>query len=574
MLDDSLKAALLYKPVVSMGNAAPLIQASRVNQALCDEAERGCVHGVGTFGNGTWTMPDGMTQLHLNAFYNVFGNQAIPRSPLDAIPGSEPLITHTQSPCALNGNPFWNTLFIYLRASVGTLYGVQYSDEFGLTADEYTQVTSLGKSWNLTGDWGDRNRLAESGWYQDDSALTVNGDTWCQSYTVLDALGNIQYKIEELSFPWGRLYIPVSYLKKANVIAPRRVYFPPENNIAIWYLNPFATTQPITLVFDPGIMLHCGISDAYSVGCIPGGKSAIAKTDFSTLQHRDSFVFLQEKNNKAEVEFVVSLMAHLRRNRLYSTLLYIDENKLVELPLEQLRQIASKFDCIIPPELGCEYLGDLTETIRKYKPMPLISGILDKGEVIEVQFEDNLPWNLAGYFTKGLTAGGEIFGKFGSVKASKVMTVIDRHNLGKAAKWDFDGKVQASEDISEESIFEMVLQNCQVVLIAAANFLTLDICTKFIKFCIRQNCAVIIFSDKEKPYRREYLVSQRFPVIEHNLEKRFEVFHFEMTFDDNWKRCAVQELSVDRIKQLGSLKTIPAMRNGVKTEMQYDMYDV
>ncbi len=531
--------------------AEPLILASRVNQALCDEAEYGRIHGTGTFYNDCWALPDGQTLLSLKQCCNTRGNQIVLRNPVEAIPGSEPLVTRYGCSGALNGTSLFNTPFPYLRMSAGM--PSEPCDAFGLTETEHLQMRSFGAKWDLTGNWGGRNMLPDSNWHMDASALTTPGDWWVQ-----DVHGGVQYAIKRIELPHGKLFVPIAYLKKVNVVAPRIVYFSPGNNIAIWYRQvPFCVTRSIMLVYDPDIMLSIEGIDDFAIGCIPGGCSAIGKTDLSSLKNREINVYLQNANDADEVKFMVTLVARLRREFISSRLWMQESNTVAELSIAKLREIAVQHEVMIPQELGVEYLGVLTETLENYTCEPVIDAVLNAGEVISLQFNDSsVSWLLLAHFSKSFIAGTNILSDTWPVKAGKTLTIINSAHVASIAPYSPAGRIQDGEKITDKALFSEIVKTVRVVLIADPVFINQDICADFIQFCQRQKCAVILFSAEELPIKLKRLLSRNISVSSTG-DLSLVLSGVEVKFSVKGELLSALNISRERAEQLLPCRTSP-----------------
>ena len=172
---------------------------------------------------------------------------------------------------AANGTGDWLTQFPYLRASVFQRLRTFDIDLFGISDVEYQQADALGGAWGLTCNWGDKNRLeGQHHWHDDDSWITTDGDRSGYSCLVSDPRGIPQYALELIYTASGNFLLPYRYLKRPGYQGARRVFFPPEDDIAIWYVQqPNANTKNIILTANPGPLREWnGISDTI-VGCLP-----------------------------------------------------------------------------------------------------------------------------------------------------------------------------------------------------------------------------------------------------------------------------------------------------------------
>ncbi|MEG1997272.1 MAG: hypothetical protein RR051_02400, partial [Clostridiales bacterium] len=384
-------------------------------------------------------------------------------------------------------------------------------DYFGIYNSEYQQAKNLGEKWGLSGHWGDKNRLHGTGnWSPDDSVLTTEGDCSGEQYIVTDANNVPQYRIEKIQTPQGVMFLPFLYLKRPEFFGARRVFFPPEENIAIWYLAGFCNVPKIMIVHNPDLMLKANIFIEAIVGCIPGGKAAIAKTDFATLRGREIWIFINNPKDRDEVEFVVTLTARLRREYMTSHTICNMNGAVRELYDHDLASLAEQNSIFVPDELRREYLGDLTNLIAKYVPTSIIDGILNAGEVICIQEHDLPTLLLALHFAAQLSTGCNVFGEWWPVKGKKTMlAIIDHEDIAFAAKYFAAGRIAdcriadcriADCPINErQRAFAALRKSAEVVIIAAKKLLTMqpDACGDVIQACLNKHVGVVLVSDTE-----------------------------------------------------------------------------
>lgn len=498
-----------------------IIQASRVDQALCDEAEHGRIHGSGVAVAGCWMLPNGRVRIHLNRGFQLAARPQIGGHLFDFFSGGQPLIegnTLLGGIRPLNGD-IGGALFLYLWASAGADTWNTH-DMFGLILAEYTQAATLGAQWKLSGDWGDRNRLSrESNWHEDVSLLTTNGDSRGSWYRVDDAAGKPQYAVEILSLGSYRYLLPFRYLKRAGFTGPRRVFFPPEENIAIWYLRPpNEGISNIILTASPDLMLlNANMSTDALIGCLPGGISSISKTDITTLKGKRCWIPVFSENNKQEVEFAVKLSTRLRQEYMIPHIAVLGENGLKDAPLEILVKLAEKHKIAVPRELQSEFLGDLTQAIANYIPTPIIDGMLNTGELMLVHERELPPFLMAAHIAKQLNAGENVFGSFWPIAAKlRTLTIIDQTQLSFAARYRPAGSVMNCDflNLPEDDrmkVFRTLLADAQVVIIAASELICdhpTD-CLEVIQVCLAKQISVIILVDADLPAKLLRMISKK-----------------------------------------------------------------
>ena len=503
------------------------IQASRVDQALCDQALAGRIHGSGHAAQGQWLLGDGLSKLSLH--------EAVPSMQLiqptsgsfDYYRGSLPLIIESETyGMEILGRTRWPVQFPYLRASCGELLADNPEDELKVTEIEYLQAAQLGGRWGLTGYWGDKNRLESSHyspWQNDDSILTTKGDKRAKTFYVADAEGILQYAVEKIQLPKGALYLPFCYLKRSGFWGSRRVFFPPGTNIAIWFAKKLSPqVKNIILTAEPQLLFHGGVPDDFAVGCLPGGKSSIAKTEIKTLQNR--MVWLPLFGNSTarilteQLEFQVKMAALLQHNSLSFQAIQIkfkQENKF--LKLNELCALAQAHGVFVPEELRSEFLGDLTQAIANYIPTPIIDGTLNMGEAMLVQERELPPFLMAAHIAKKLNAGEYVFGSFWPVaKKYKTLTMIDREHASFAARYGIAGTIAdcrfLEQPLTERmNVFRTLLADAQVVIIAASELICDHpaTCLEVIYACLGKQIPVIILADADLPAKLQRMISKK-----------------------------------------------------------------
>ncbi len=428
-----------------------LVLMSRVNEHLCYEAERGRVHGGGCIVNQRWILSGGDTQLVLH-----HGEQGTTSKdigyPFDSYSGGEPLIevhwNATKESCILpmNGGACWNTPFPYLRASVYPQPFGRQRDDLGFYLAEYQQAVTLGEKWGLTDRWGDTNRLAEGNWHEDDSLLTTKGDSAGLHYLIFGANGIPQYAVELLSTPDGVLILPYRYLKREGFCGPRRVFFPPEKDIAVWGAHRIASpaVENVVLTNNPCILLGTrNLPMTFSVGCLLGGASSVAKSDLAVLRGKNCILPLFDTSDlQSQLDFVMKVAARLRKMYITPQFVQIpspysrifdapqdgqpfEEPEVTELSLSALCALANRCQIFVPEELRSDYLGDITSLIESKSPDSVIPELFQLGDVLAAEVrEDELMPMLTAHLARCFQNGNDVFPKLWRVERAFHTTVF------------------------------------------------------------------------------------------------------------------------------------------------------
>ena len=382
-----LKGAI--PPLVDPG---PIIMASRVDQAECDEVERGRLHGCGSIENGCWVSSSRMSRIRLDMGFGLGPAQIVAGSTLNSYPGGEPLIEAGYPPMPVNGTPRFRVPFIYLTASIGGRSGLDTVDFFNISDMEHRQAEALAEKFGLNGKWGCANRLpGDHLWHEDFSTLTFVGDN-CSYTPVYDANHQPQYIVELFNTPEGIMLLPACYLRRYGFWGPRRVFFPPEEDIAIWYNRQIDNSiHDIVISANPYFVTNCGVSEATAVGCLPGGASSVAKTEISTLRDRHVRLVCNPEDH-LDLETVVKMTARLRHECIAPEIVFHEgvTERFASVNLEELCNAASKHNISIPDELRPGYLGDVTTIVRDYVSRPIVENLVYSRETTFIHAQ-NLP---------------------------------------------------------------------------------------------------------------------------------------------------------------------------------------
>lgn len=583
--------------------SASIIQASRVDQALCDEAEDGRAHGACIVDGGYLWCAEGCIRISLHQGDLLNSGKQVFRFPFDRYTGGEPLIERVVhfpfGACQLNGTTDWNTQFPYLRISVfPTLTGVT-CDICGLSDVECQQISALGGKWGLSANWGGANRLSgKSNWHYDDSILTTWADSSSVARVVYDSADVPQYVVELIQIPGGGyLLLPVRFLKRDGFWGPRRVFFPPEQDIAIWYPpQPSGRPQNVILTYDPGALLLSQPSQSV-IGCLPGGPDSVEKSDFSSLIGRLCWIPIVDPANFRDVEFAVKLVARLRREHkayhivkfqgatqgvstIVSNLHGMNATTLIdfepkEIDLAELSQLAREHGIRVPEELRNDYFGDLTENLARCDQLsPIINGVLDQGEVTLIT-ERDLPWYLLlTHIAKQLCNGSDIFpGKWQNVQDYHPVVFVDemqgkvanRYHLADYAKvCDCRWLEQSPEERLKQTKFH--IGEAQVVFVAAATLLERsEVFLDFLRACKTKRAAVMIFATQELSPRILRVISYRFAAakIDGNdttiaITGDSGVADIRVQFDQAGVLQETEALSADAKELVEPVQTVPS----------------
>ena len=486
-----------------LADSEPIITASRVNQALCDEMERGRLHGCGSIENGCWISPSRMVRINLHRGFDLMQAQIMPGNPLNRYPGGDPLIEAGCPPLSINGIPQFDVPFLYLSASIGGRSGCEIVDCFNINDREHRQAAALAAKFGLNGKWGAANRLhGEHHWREDLSTFTTVGDNFAQ-YLVFDANGQPQYIVELLDTLQGTLILPACYLRRSGFWGPRRVFFPPEENIAIWYNRKIDNSiHDIVISANPYFVMNCAFVETTAAGCLPGGASSVPKTDISTLRSRHVGLVCNPED-RLDLETTVKMTARLRHEYITPEIVFHEgtTERFVSVNLEALCDAASRHDIFIPEELRRDYLGDVTVVVKDYVSSPIVENLVYSREATFIHAQNLPPYAILTAIT-GIPAIGE----------SSAIFVGDEPPLKLK---DLTGKIMRCDFLQrppEEHLplFGKLTAGVRTVVIANNELISkhTDTCVDILRSCAADGRGVIFVSRASLPGRLADMVSR------------------------------------------------------------------
>ena len=580
--------------------SADIIQIACVNEELCYQFEGGRAHGEGIIDDGKYIFSGGRSWLNLHKGYTFNLGKKSYGSPFDFYSGGEPLIegftpsNDTIQP--LNGIGLWKTQWQYLRASVYNPYLSQF-DSLGLAAAEYQQARALGGMWGISGKWGDKNRLAEGNWHIDDSLLTTGTDSNAACFGICDDKNIPQYPIGLFPTAQGTLLVSWVYLKRVGFIGARRFLCAPEENIAIWGIQTAA--QPnitdVILCLDPGMqVLYPNGIETTAFGCIPGGASAVVKSNFSPLRGKRVWLVLINSLDKEEVNYVIKTAAELRKNQIdFSCVQITGDNapgyynvqekrfqgimlsncRVKPLLIPNLRMLAAKYKISIPDELSPDYHGDITELVNMHGDVPVVPGLLNLGDVAILNVRDaEIASILTGHFARSFASGTDLFpklwenGKFMiAVFVNDVADENAKYLRGSGARI-CDTRFIETKPEERLKNFRAVIEASKIVIFAASGLWKCpEEFLETLRWCRSHDISAIILSNSENSNSLKYIHGKTITIdridgdtgitVAINAEGIVAV---EACFNRNGKLLHAKALSDAKSEQTAPRKAIPS----------------
>lgn len=485
--------------IVALEDAEQVITCSQADQALCDEAENGRLHGEGSllweYSGFCWVSQGGCFRLHLpvgNSF--IFQSKLI--GDINRLALGEPQIDYFQPDGRLapaNELPLWCTLFQYLRMAILNAAAVNPYPQYlgGVKPAELERARTLCKKFQLGGSWQGRNRISNgSFWHEDKTLLFKEEPAWFME-NVYDADGVQRALYEWKVFDNGRaIVLPVTFLRRNGFLGLRRGFWLSED--ALFPIRRglgSSGTVHVTL----SLPLNGLISDDLWL-CYPGGAAAVEICDLTPLRNRTVDIIILHKQGRSGWEFAMRFAARLRRENIPFSLTLLQGNKCTKLSMNEFRQCLVQWQLRIPPELSIEYRGDLTEWMTR-SPGMLIPGTLNEGEVIHLA--GALAPEIILHLTTALRSGcwNEHWNAVGT--NMQIAVFADKHNLALCRNQGLPDQHLSwrTANLTQEEM-EHAIAEAKIVIIASTE-MTRDIrkCEAIIKYCVDHEIGVIVLSE-------------------------------------------------------------------------------
>lgn len=572
--------------IVALEDAEQMITCSQADQALCDEAECGRLHGEGSLlqdNSGLcWLSQRGNFRLHLQeGNYFVFPSQVI--GDFDSFSLGEPRIDTLQSDgrqVPANEFPLWDTLFQYLRIAILNAAAVNPCPQYlgGVKPAELELARTLCKKFQLGGNWQGRNRISNGSFWYEDKTLLYQGDlTWFLE-SVSDTDGVQRSLYEWKLFDNGRaIVLPVTFLRRNGFLGLRRVFWLSEDT-----LYPIRRGQGISGIVHVTLSLPFRWLSSDDLWlCYPGGAAAVEICDLAPLRNRTVDIIILHKQGRSGWEFAMRFAARLRRENIPFSLTLLQGNKCTKLSMNEFRQCLVQWQLRIPPELSIEYRGDLTEWMTR-SPRMLIPGTLNEGEVIHLA--GALAPEIILHLTTALRSGcwNEHWNAVGA--NMQIAVFADKHNLALCRNQGLPDQHLSwrTANLTQEEM-EHAIAEAKIVIIASTE-MTRDIrkCEAIIKYCVDHEIGVIVLSEagNGNTFLQRVATKTYFFQVRHSCgEKEFylanqsEKFGIHFTIAPDGALCATKKLSHREIAEVQQELPASLPDNGV-AEFQRMLTDI
>lgn len=559
--------------VVELEKAESMITCSQADQALCDEAGSGRIHGEGSLlmnSSGLcWVSQKGDFLLHLQEGYRFYTWMRVHGDFNRFVPG-EPRIDYLQQDGRLcNANLFiqWNTLFQYLRmAALSAVARYPYPEEVNQT--ELNLARILCREFQLSGSWGGRNRISNcNAWYEDKTVSYLGDWLWYhESVCDVERIPRSQYELK--FFDDGcAIILPVTILRRSNFLAPRRVFWLSEDTLyPIRRGLGVSSTVHVTLSLP-----HEGLLSNDQWLCYPGGAAAVEICDLAPLRDRSVDITILDKQGKSGWDFAMRFAARLRRENIKFSVTFLHAHEHKDLTMNVFLQYLGQWQLRIPPELSSEYQGDLTEWMTR-SPEVLIPGTLNAGEIVHLAgaLMPEIILHLAVAVKNGCWNG--------NWKAAgdnlRIVIFAEKYNLtlcrGRGISVQHLSWQTATLKLEEA---ERAIAGAQIVILASAE-MTRDsrTCEAVIKYCVNHEIGVIALTeaDNNSSLLQRVAAKTYFSQVRHShgkktfyLVNQTENFGIRFAIDSNGALDAMEKLSAMEIAKVQPDPLMSIPENGV-----------
>jgi len=538
--------------IVNVGISEETIMFSQVDQALCDEAEAGRIHGGGVFSQGYWEC--GTTRLNLHRpWYPCECNMLLPYGTFAS--SGQPYIEKSEwggYVSCLNGTPLGHTQFIYLRMATSSNM-------------ELSNALVLREKFGLSGGWGGKNRVAEkSNWYEDKTLQNYPYDRgWTREF-VYNSEG-----IPSHSIIWRRngdevIILPEMILRRPG-FGPRRVFMAPETiHYPIKRGKGFSGTINVTLSLPKNDLVS---DDLYL--CYPGGEKAVGICDLTPLYQADKInLLILNKQGIEGWKFAMRFAARLRKENIAFTVKVLTGSECRELSLKEFRQCLHDQSLIVPEELSDDFGGSLN-TFLESKPSDLIPGVLGNGEAMFISgtFCPEVAFYLAASIGSGCWDG-----RWQSLKhCCQVTLFADKYNLGRIANTEIPAGVDVrSGNVSLADAKQFVKDRDLVILASQDMQSDKSRCHELLKFCLEHDISVVVFAETADTFVSQ--VAGRFYELNCQLNAAVRQYTFgsaetrfgvSFTLTSQGKLASCRDLSEAELNRICNRQDTVQIANGV-----------
>ena len=482
---------------VNIRDAEMIITLSQINQALCDEAEAGRIHGCGSFRNSCWVSDNGQYFINLNREWrNCNGFVPYSQGGLSHISGHPCIVWAGWCPQSLNPTEEWNTQWPYLRMSAGI---IPFSNVLlsigGATPDEINIAVTLCQKFALSGCWGGANQVAaDSRWKEDKSLLNIPIDASWNRFEVKNSQGVPVHNVIMQRQDDTVIILPEVILRRPEFDA-RRVFWLSEKTH-----YPISRGKGVSGIVNVTLSLPKDglVSDDLFL-CYPGGANAVDICDLTLIRRAKKVnLLILNKQGVEGWKFAMQLAARLRKEDIAFSVNLLTGYQSKVLSLKKFRKHLHDCGLSIPAELSDDFAGRLNAYMEQRR-RDLIPGILGKGEVMLITGDHTV--EVAFYLATSVKHGcwG---GRWKAVKRNcKITLFVDKYSLAKIEKT----KIPTGVDIRSGDILlkdaKQAVSKCGLVIFASRSMQKdKPRFHEVLEFCQNQDVSVIVFSAKPDPF--------------------------------------------------------------------------
>ena len=554
--------------VTNIRTSEQIIMLSQVDQALCDEAANGRIHGNGGFYNGYWVSNDGLYRLNLRLPWNACGG-VVPLSygGLSHIYGQPCIEMAWGKPLYQNITKEWNTQWQYLRMATGVVPAPDALCSIGgFTQDESSFALSLQQKFGLSGVWGGKNRVSEiSNWYEDKTLMEYSIDIGWQKELISNSENIPLHSIIRQNNGDTVVVLPETILHYQG-FSPRRVFWLSE---PIHYPIKRGEGSSGTVYATLSLPVTHLISDDLFL-CYPGGANAVDICDLTLIRRAKKVnLLILNKQGVEGWKFVMGFAARLRREHINFTIKLLNGNKCKELSLKQFRKYLHSQDMIVPAELGDDFGGRLNSFLESKHP-DLIPGVLRRGEAMLIS---GIFCPEVAFYLATSVRNGSWDGRWKSLKRCCRGTLfMDKYNLGKLAKTEKQTKVDIFAGNISLADAKQSVKDSGFVIFASQNMQNdKSRYHELIKFCLENDISVIMFTEKADAFMAQ--VAGRFYELNCRLDSNIMQYTFgavgtgfgvNFTLTPHGQLASCRDLSEAELNQLCNRQDAMQVANGVE----------
>ncbi len=334
----------------------------------------------------------------------------------------------------------------------------------------------------------------------------------------------------------------------------------------------------------------------FSVGCLLGGASSVAKSDLAVLRGKNCILPLFDTSDlQSQLDFVMKVAARLRKMYITPQFVQIpspysrifdapqdgqpfEEPEVTELSLSALCALANRCQIFVPEELRSDYLGDITSLIESKSPDSVIPELFQLGDVLAAEVrEDELMPMLTAHLARCFQNGNDVFPKLWRVERAFHTTVFVDGVQDKTAQAlrgtgvrVCDVRFASAPENERLEMFRGVIAPTQIVLFASFELWEhAEAFLEVLRWCRQNEVAAILLTPEKGGANREevwHMVTRTITVARIDGKAGMTVAvaaegipSIEAVFDPSGGLQQAKELSLDKREQVAPVQVRPSV---------------